>query len=165
MATPKKTTSAAASADGKRILDAIRQLVRALRLFDREAQAKHGITAAQMFMLHSLEGDEVLSLNQLAERAATDQSSASVVVHKLVEAGYVTRTARKDDRRRIELRLTAKGRAIIRKSPPPAQQRMLEAIATLKPRDRKALADSLEQFVHEIGAGGKKVSLLFEDER
>ena len=59
MATPKKTTSAAASADGKRILDAIRQLVRALRLFDREAQAKHGITAAQMFMLHSLEGDEV----------------------------------------------------------------------------------------------------------
>ena len=51
------------ASEGKRVLNSIRQLVRALRLYDREAQSKYGISAAQMFVLHTLEQDEVLSLN------------------------------------------------------------------------------------------------------
>lgn len=150
--------------EGKRILNAIRQLVRALRLFDREAQSKYGISAAQMFVLHVLDQDEVLSLNALAERTATDQSSASVVVQRLVDAGYVTRTARKEDRRHIELRLTPKGRTVIRKSPPPAQQKILAAVESMSARDRKQFAGLLEGFVEEFGVSGRKAPLLFEDE-
>ena len=149
--------------EGKRILNSIRQLVRVLRLFDREAQSKYGISAAQVFVLHALDSEDVLSLNELAERTATDQSSASVVVQKLVDSGYVSRVARKDDRRHIELRLTQKGRNVIRRSPPPAQQRILEAVDALSPRDRKAFANTLEQFVQDIGVRGKKVPMLFED--
>ena len=150
--------------EGKRILNAIRQLVRALRLFDREAQSKYGISAAQMFVLHALDQDEVLSLNALAERTATDQSSASVVVQRLVDGGYVSRTAKKEDRRHIELRLTPKGRAIARKSPPPAQQKILAVIENMSARDRKQFATLLESFVDEFGVQGKKAPMLFEDE-
>jgi MarR family transcriptional regulator, organic hydroperoxide resistance regulator len=161
MATRSKPTTA--EAEGKRILDSIRLLVRSLRLFDREAQAKYGISAAQMFVLHALDTDDVLSLNEVAEKTATDQSSASVVVGRLVEVGYVSRTARKDDRRHVELRLTAKGRAVIRRSPPPAQQKILGAIAAMPPRDRKAFAEMLDSFVETIGAGGRKAPMLFEE--
>jgi DNA-binding MarR family transcriptional regulator len=162
MATRTRPTSV--DAEGKRILDAIRLLVRSLRLFDRETQAKYGISAAQAFVLHALDTDEVLSLNELAERTATDQSSASVVVQRLVDAGYVTRTPRKDDRRHVELRLTAKGRAVIRRSAPPAQQKILDAVSTMAPRERKAFASMLDAFVDGIGAGGKKAPMLFEDD-
>ena len=150
--------------EGKRILNSIRRLVRALRLFDREAQSKYGISAAQMFVLHALDQDEVLSLNVLAERTATDQSSASVVVQRLVDAGYVTRTAKKEDRRHIELRLTPKGRNVSRKSPPPAQQKILAAVESMSARDRKQFAALLEAFVDEFGVSGKKAPMLFEDE-
>lgn len=150
--------------DGRRILNAIRQLVRALRLFDREAQSKYGISAAQMFVLHALNDEEVLSLNELADRTATDQSSASVVVQRLVDAGYVTRTPRKDDRRHVELRLTSRGRSVIRRSPPPAQQRILEAAEKMSARERKVFVDLLESFVGAIGIRGKKAPMLFEDE-
>ena len=150
--------------EGKRILNSIRQLVRALRLYDREAQSKYGISAAQMFVLHALEEDEVLSLNQLAERTATDQSSASVVVQRLVDAGCVTRTPRKDDRRHVELRLTPKGRGILRRSPPPAQQKLLAAVEAMPARERKMFADLLENFVATFGVRGKKPPMLFEDE-
>lgn len=153
----------ATESESKRILNSIRQLVRALRLFDREAQSKYGISAAQMFVLHALQEDEVLSLNELADRTATDQSSASVVVQRLVEAGYVTRVSQKEDRRRIELRLTAKGRTVIRKSPPPAQQKILAAIDKMPAKERKAFAAMLEGFVHDIGVRGKKAPMLFED--
>lgn len=151
-------------AEGKRILNSIRQLVRALRLFDREAQTKHGISAAQMFVLHALSEDEVLSLNELAAKTATDQSSASVVVQRLVDAGYVSRVPKKEDRRQIELRLTAKGRTVIRKSPPPAQQKILAAVEAMAPRDRKAFATMLHTFVTSIGVRGRKAPMLFEDD-
>ena len=137
--------------EGMRILNSIRQLVRALRLFDREAQSRYGVTAAQMFVLHAIDQEEGLSLNALAARTATDQSSASVVVQRLVEAGYVLRTAQAADRRRVELRLTPKGRGIIRKAPPPAQQKILATVAAMSVRDRKELAALLERFVDAFG--------------
>jgi MarR family transcriptional regulator, organic hydroperoxide resistance regulator len=151
-------------AEAKRILNSIRQLVRALRLFDREAQTKHGISAAQMFVLHTLSEEEALSLNELAERTATDQSSASVVVQRLVEAGLVTRTQNAQDRRHVELRLTSKGRTVIRRSPPPAQQRILAAVESMSSRERKAFATMLETFVESFGVKGKRAPMLFEDE-
>ena len=152
-----------ADEEGMRILNSIRQLVRALRLFDREAQTKYGVTAAQMFVLHAIEQEEGLSLNALAARTATDQSSASVVVQRLVEGGYVLRAAQAEDRRRIELRLTAKGRAIIRKAPPPAQQKILATVAAMSPADRKQFAALLQDFVEAFGMRGTP-PMLFEEE-
>ncbi|HYH09479.1 MAG TPA: MarR family transcriptional regulator [Thermoanaerobaculia bacterium] len=153
----------ASETESKRILNSIRQLVRALRLFDREAQQKYGISAAQMFVLHALSEENVLSLNELAERTATDQSSASVVVQRLVDAGYVSRVQKKEDRRRVELRLTARGRTVIRKSPPPAQQKILSAITAMPAKERKLFATMLEAFVKDIGVRGKKAPMLFEE--
>ena len=150
--------------EGMRIRNSIRQLVRALRLFDREAQSKYGVTAAQMFVLHAIDQEEGLSLNALAARTATDQSSASVVVQRLVEGGYVLRTAQPADRRRIELRLTPKGRGVIRKAPPPAQQKILATVAAMPPRERKEFAALLEGFVAGFGVRGRKAPMLFEDD-
>ena len=152
-------------ADGKRILNSIRQLVRALRLYDREAQTKHGISAAQTFVLHVLSEQEGLSLNEVAERTATDQSSASVVVQRLVDAGLVSRTAREDDRRHVELKLTARGRKVVLKAPPPAQQRILEAVSAMSARERKAFAESFETFVDSMGVRGPKTPMLFEEDK
>jgi DNA-binding MarR family transcriptional regulator len=159
-----QTNRTAAQSEGKRILNSIRHLVRALRLFDREAQAKHGISAAQMFVLHTLNEQDGISLNELAEKTATDQSSASVVVQRLVDAGHVSRTTRKDDRRHVELRLTAKGRGVVRKAPPPAQQKIIAAADSLPTRDRKIFATSLETFVQNFGVRGKQAPMLFEDD-
>ena len=79
------------SDDAKAILNRVRQLVRALRTFDKQAQARYGFGAAQMFILHVLKNEDDLSLSELAERTATDQSSASLAVGKLVAEGYVRR--------------------------------------------------------------------------
>jgi DNA-binding MarR family transcriptional regulator len=165
MANQVKQPSATTGSEARRILNSIRQVVRALRLFDREAQSRYGITAAQMFILHSLNGaEDALSLNELADRTATDQSSASVVVQRLVEGGYVSRTPRKDDRRHIELRLTAKGRNVVRRAPSPAQEKIMATVDTMTAADRRALADLLETFVTGMGVRGKKAPMLFEDE-
>ena len=101
------------STDSARILDAIRRLVRHLRLADRAAQGELGISGAQLFVLVELGKTGSLSLNDLAARTRTDQSSVSVVVSRLVDAGLVTRERDARDARRLVLNLTKNGRALL----------------------------------------------------
>src|SRR5262245_46150204 len=85
------------------ILDDLRRLVRVLRESSRAAEAILGVTGAQLFVLKTLAGEPVLSLNTLAERTRTHQSTVSVVVKRLVARGLVTRTTSSVDARRIQL--------------------------------------------------------------
>ena len=149
--------------DTQRILDAIRRLVRQLRLFDRAAQTSVGLSAAQLFILSELGKTPDLSLGELTERTHTDQSSASMVVTRLVDAGLVARERSPDDARRLVLRLTRAGRAALKKAPPVAQQALVELVNALSPGDRKRFADTFTHIVDEMGAD-KAAPMLFEEE-
>src|SRR3982751_587504 len=82
------------------VLIAQRRIVRFLRLADRDVEAACDISAAQLFVLHTLVDKPAQSLSELAQRTLTDQSSVSTVVSRLVERGLVKRTASRADRRR-----------------------------------------------------------------
>ena len=149
--------------DSQRILDAIRRLVRLLRLSDRAAQGSVGLSAAQLFVLSELGKTPALSVGELAERTRTDQSSVSTVVARLVDAGLVERERAPDDARRLVLNLTRAGKAALRKAPPIAQEVLLASIDRLTGADRKRLADLFGSVVDAMGPG-ESVPMFFEDE-
>ena len=155
----------AAAEDAKAILNRVRQLVRALRAFDKEAQSRFGVGAAQMFILHVLAEETELSLNELADRTATDQSSASLAVGRLVEDEYVRRVVSTEDRRQVKLSLTAKGRTLARRSPPAAQQRILTGVKRMRATERAQLLKLLEKLMSGIGTDGDGTSMLFLDSK
>ena len=109
------------------VLDSIRRIVRALRESSRETERSIGLGAAQLFVLQRLAGAPPLSINELADRTLTHQSSVSVVVSRLVEGGLVARTRAATDGRRVEITLTAAGRAAAgartHRGPGPADRR------------------------------------------
>lgn len=150
--------------DSQRILDSIRRLVRLLRLADRAAQNELGLSGAQLFVLQELGKTPSLSLNELAERTRTDQSSVSVVVTRLVEAGLVARDRDTRDARRLVLTLTKAGLAAVRRSAPAAQERILEIIDGMAAAERKRFADAFEHLVTDLGAEQGAPPMLFEDE-
>ena len=71
------------SPHAREVLDAIRRIVQALRESSRAAEKGVGLSSAQLFVLQTLQETPGLSLNELAERTRTHQSSVSVVVTKL----------------------------------------------------------------------------------
>jgi len=150
--------------DSQRILDSIRRLVRLLRLADRAAQNELGLSGAQLFVLQELGKTPSLSLNELAERTRTDQSSVSVVVTRLVEAGLVARDRDARDARRLVLTLTKAGLAAVRRSSPAAQERIIEIVETMSAAERKRFADSFERLVAELGVEKGVPPMLFEDD-
>ncbi len=157
------TRRSAAADDAKAILNRIRQLVRALRAFEKEAQRRFGLGAAQMFILHVLAHEDQLSLNDVAGRTATDQSSVSLAVGRLVEDGYVRREVSREDRRQIELSLTAKGRALARRSPPAAQETILSGVEAMSATERARLVRLLDKLMKGMGEQAAGLPMLFQD--
>jgi MarR family transcriptional regulator, lower aerobic nicotinate degradation pathway regulator len=149
--------------DATAVMVALRRVVRLFRLADREAESSHGLSAAQLFVLHTLWQAPAHSLADLAARTMTDQSSVSTVVSKLVERKLVKKT-HGTDRRRAELSLTARGEHIVRTAPRLPQALVADTIAAMAPKRRAELVRSLEGFASAIGANEVAPRMLFEDE-
>jgi DNA-binding MarR family transcriptional regulator len=146
------------------VMDALRRVVRALRLTARDAERSAGISGAQLFVLQNLSDQPAASLNELADRTLTDQSSVSVVVKRLVARKLVARRASAVDARRIELSLTAAGRRLLARCPEPTQARL---VASLRGLDAKQLADitrGLTALVLVMGIEDAAPRMLFDDE-
>jgi DNA-binding MarR family transcriptional regulator len=146
----------------REVLDAIRRIVRALRESSRAAERTVGIGAAQLFVLHRLAAAPGLSLNELAARTFTHQSSVSVVVSRLVDRGLLTRTRGGDDGRRISISLTPAGRALLARAPAAAQDRLLAGLSLLGAGSRRQLADLLGRLVDSMALPERNPPMFFE---
>jgi DNA-binding MarR family transcriptional regulator len=95
----RQAAGPAAAEETRQILSSLRQIMRSLRISSRNAEQQVGLSGAQLFVLQCLASLGACSVNQLAAATATDQSSVSVVVSRLVSRGYVKRVPSKLDRR------------------------------------------------------------------
>jgi DNA-binding MarR family transcriptional regulator len=128
-------------------MNAVRSIVRAQRINTRAIELKMGISLAQLFVLQQLADRPAESLNELAERTATHQSSVSVVVRRLVDRGLVSRTASAADKRRIEIDVTPTGRSLLADAPTTIQVQLIQGMKTLSRDDQEQLADLLERWL------------------
>jgi len=147
------------------VLDALRRVVRELRLSARGAERGAGISGAQLFVLQTLARRPASSLNDLAIRTLTDQSSVSVVVGRLVDRRLVTRKASRGDARRVELRVTPAGRRLLTRCPEPTQARVVAALGRMTAAELESLSGGLGALVREMGIENEEPRMFFEEPR
>jgi MarR family transcriptional regulator, lower aerobic nicotinate degradation pathway regulator len=145
------------------VLNALRRIVRSLRISSRTAEQRVGLSGAQLFVLQCLARRSPCSVNELAARTATDQSSVSVVVSRLVAGGHVRRTRSKIDRRSVDLSLTRSGQALLQRAPEAAQDRLISALARLSKPELRTLSQLLGKVVDSADVSGESPSLFFEE--
>jgi DNA-binding MarR family transcriptional regulator len=152
-----------ADRDARRVLDALRRVVQSLRTSSRAVEAKVGISGAQLFVLQKLAAEPHLSINDLARRTLTHQSSVSVVATRLVEKGLVVRERAADDARRLVLSITPKGRAVLNRSPMAAQERLSDGLSKMTGADRGRLGELLDRLTELAGLGHELTPPMFFD--
>jgi len=154
-----------AAADTQAVLDGVRRIVHELRESSRWAERHVGLSGAQLFVLQKLAEAPGISVNELAARTHTHQSSVSTVVSRLVERGLVKRVRSTSDARSVTLSLSAQGRRIAARAPDAAQARLIRGINALKPARRRQLAAALTELTAEIHAVSRAPVMFFEDGR
>ena len=149
----------------RELMDSFRRIVHALRTSHRDAEHVNA-TGAQLFILTTLrDADGQMSITELAAKTRTDQSTVSKVLIKLVERGLVSRKRSSDDSRRVELSLTARGRALQRKAPSmPAQKKLVESLLKLSSRDAAVFARIMNDLVRAMGVADQPAGMMFDEE-
>ncbi len=145
-------------------LDAIRRLVRTLRTSANETERDTGLTSAQNFVLQLLGQTSAESMNELAARTMTDQSSVSVVVSRLEAKGLVARAPSITDARRTRVEITPAGRELLEGRQPTVQARLISALGAMSQDSLTLLEFELTELTALMGAAHEPATLFFEDD-
>src|SRR5436190_6663730 len=148
----------------RRVMDALRRIVRVLSASAHGPAARRGPTGAQLFVLRQIDAAPGLSIGELAARTLAGQSTVSEVVSRLVERGLAARRANPTDARQTRLVLTARGRAVVRDTAPTAQERLAAGLTTLDATERERLAPALERWLEAAGPTELAARMVFEDD-
>ena len=151
-----------ADRDAMSVMESLRRIVRAARMSTTAAERDVGVSMAQLFVLRQLALEPGQSLKELAARARTTQSSVSEVAARLVKRGFVARRAATSDRRRAELTITPRGRALLARAPETIQERLLEGLRRLNDTERHTLARNMEAWLRAAGLEDVPATMLFE---
>jgi len=149
----------------QRIFNALRQLVRALRLNSSRIEDHTNLTGAQAFVLQKIAPGEALTVNEIGTRTQTDQSSVSVVIKKLTAKKLVSKKRDPKDQRKFRISLTSKGAAHAGKTMGLIQDRLLSAIDSLTNAEQKKLSVLLQKLNRLTQIDQEPTTLFFEDER
>ena len=101
------------------------------RIFSRALEtriARHGVRMGQWFFLRELWEEDGLSQRELSNRVGMMEPTTVVAIRGMVESGLVRRVKDKNDRRKVRIHLTAKGRRLKERLLPYAVE--VNAIAT-----------------------------------
>lgn len=91
------------------------------------------------------------NLTQLAEDVGVHQSTASRLVSRLVEDGLIERRPDPDNRRKVVLSVTAKGRELYRAVHQARREDIARVVARLDPEQRRQARDALVAFAAAAG--------------
>jgi DNA-binding MarR family transcriptional regulator len=148
--------------DLSRALNAVRRMVRGLRSAAEAVERELNISGAQLFVLKELADVPDQSVKDLAAVTMTTHSTVSQVVSQLIAKGLVTRTSDASDRRRAVLRLTRQGANLVKRSPRVIQADLIEGFSSLRPSERRGLANGLEKWLDASGMARVQSRMLFD---
>ena len=126
-------------------LAAFRQALRGFLRFSEDAAVAVGLTAQHyqaMLILRGCPEDERVTINALAQQLLLKHNSAVGLVDRLVREKLVVREPSSEDRRKVELRLTGRGRQVLAK------------LAAMHRRELQRIGPIMKRFFSDLSKPG-----------
>lgn len=108
---------------------------------------QHQLTPTQFATLAKIFDEGAVSQNRLGRLTAMDPATMQGVIARLLDRGFIARTADPDDRRRAILRLTDAGRTAFLDAAPNGKAITKETLAPLDAKERAAFLRLLAKLV------------------
>jgi DNA-binding MarR family transcriptional regulator len=113
----------------------LHQIFQAVDLFSRQTLRDFGVTGPQIWALRTIDDGDVVSMGDLAQRMHLHMSTISGIIDRLESSRLVTRERSAADARVMDVRLTARGRALLAKAPEPPRSKAARGLQRLSPKE------------------------------
>lgn len=105
--------------------------------------AGRGMTLLQLIALHFIRALAPATPTDLAQALDTKLPATSAMIHRLVQAGLVTRVPDPQDRRRIQLSITPAAEPIVASTDTNTARRLMAVLHAMSTQTRRPLIDIL----------------------
>lgn len=130
----------------------VRMTHRALQRYLQTKIEPHGVTLGMWYFLRALWAEDGLTQRELSRRIGLMEPTTLGAILGMEKIGLVKRVRNHDDRRKINIFLTKKGRALKGELLPLAKQVVSDAVSGFSAREVQLLLDLLKSIQRNLDA-------------
>jgi len=146
------------------VIDNLRRSIKAINEYSRNAEKETGLTGPQLWAIKLVAGNAPIKVSDLARRMYLHPATVVGILDRLESKGLVQRTRSTEDRRVVEIDLTAQGQAVVGQAPEVAQGMLVKGLETLSREKLSHVSEGMREIVRILGAEDFPPQLLFSQE-
>lgn len=141
-------------------LIALRRILRATELYERDLAQSVGLTPAKLRVLQLLaaRGGDSATPTELAGQMGVSQATVTALVDQLEKRGLAVRHRSSEDRRQMRVTVTEAGTEALRVAPNALQQQFVQGFAALEDWEQSMLIANLQRVAAMLNAGALDAS-------
>ena len=132
------------------VLQQFRVLLRSIKRHYQWMEKRSGLGGAQIWAMAEISRKPGLMVTELAQQLALHQTTASNLVNRLASLQLVLKVRADRDQRVVRLRLTPKGRDVLRRAPRPFAGVLQQALGELPPARLALLHGELQEVIRHM---------------
>ena len=140
------------------LMTAFREFRLGMQYWIERTSVKTGLTHPQLILLTVLDAAGESTMTALTEKMGTTMGAVTNLADRLVHAGLVEREHDTEDRRVVKVRLTDKGRELVRRAISETTQYLAQFFGQVPEKDRKAFIGiyrTMGERMHADALAGK----------
>jgi DNA-binding MarR family transcriptional regulator len=137
---------------GRRVLSALRRVIRAVDIYSRQLVSEYQITGPQLVCLNAVLEKGPVTATDLAHDVQLSASTVVRILDRLEQKQLIRRDRQLNDRRRVHVTVTAMGRELSLKAPYSAKHPLRRALQRLPREDQETVTRLLETIVGAMDA-------------
>jgi len=150
------------SAIANATLKALRRVLRATEGGTRRLAAATGLTPSQLLVLREIDAGAEVTPGLIAQRLQFSHATITAIVDRLVALGLATRSRSAQDKRRVLLEATAKGRRCLVEAPDMLQETFAARFGALPAWEQAMILAAAERLADLLGAGDMDAAPLLD---
>lgn len=136
------------------------QLFRGLNLLNRDQKVCYGLTLSQCYTIESLAQKGLVSMNDLSRLQGVTISTMTRVIDVLVRDGIVERIASPEDRRKVCIQLSEKGKDVAEKLQKCTEEYTRQIFLNIPADQREHIIESMQFLCAAIEQVSKRCCVI-----
>ncbi len=146
------------------IIDNLRRIFQILNEQSKKVKKDTGLTGPQLWTIKVINENAPINLSDLAGQLYLHSTTVVGIVDRLEKQDLVKRMRSKDDRRKVLIDLTAKGKSLIADAPEVAQGLLVAGLEELRENSIVEIDRSMRRLVKIFGAQKVPPRLILSSE-
>ncbi len=134
------------------VLVSIRQIIRAIDLHSKQLNKSSGLTGPQLLIMQEIARVKGVTASQIAKQINLSAATVTNILDRLENKGLINRVRSSEDKRRVSLFLSEKGRNSLIDAPQPLQEHFIQNFCGLADWEQSLLLSSMQRIANMMDA-------------